>query len=53
MLSNYVPKSSIIPLNLPYVLETFSKYPFTGRTKMCRLKSHSIPTTLRDKFLLE
>lgn len=29
MLSNYVPKSSIIPLNLPYVLETFSKYPFS------------------------
>lgn len=26
VLSNYVPKSSIIPLNLPYVLETFSKY---------------------------
>ncbi|XP_048767696.1 membrane-bound transcription factor site-2 protease-like isoform X2 [Ostrea edulis] len=26
MLSNYIPKSSIIPLNLPYVLETFSKY---------------------------
>lgn len=29
VLSNYVPKSSIIPLNLPYVLETFSKYPFS------------------------
>ncbi|KAK3097010.1 hypothetical protein FSP39_005560 [Pinctada imbricata] len=26
ILSNYVPKSSIIPLNLPYVVETFSKY---------------------------
>ncbi|XP_074659161.1 membrane-bound transcription factor site-2 protease-like [Tubulanus polymorphus] len=25
-LSDYVPKSSLIPLNLPYVLETFSKY---------------------------
>ena len=26
-LSNYVPALTFVPLNLPYVIETFSKYP--------------------------
>lgn len=33
ILSNYIPNSDFIPVNLPYVLETFCKYPFTTEVK--------------------
>lgn len=29
--SNYVPNTSLVPLNLPYIIETFCKYPWCSR----------------------
>ena len=29
--SNYLPSSSLVPLSLPYIMETFCKYPFRCR----------------------
>ncbi len=35
MLSDYVPRYAFVPVDLPYVVEIFSKYPFT--CKLCQV----------------